>query len=169
MVPMDPIRPGTPVSPTRARSSAFTPGSGGGSGEDLVQDAFVSPGAQEIPPPDLILPWLYRVVRNAALASHRSAGRRRQREQKAGTPEAWFSPVEDRLDADEATRRLAELELDLREVIVARIWGGLTFEDIAGLVGCSLATAHRRYQSGLAELRERLEGRWTRTPSAPTT
>ncbi len=140
----------------------------GGSGEDLVQDAFVSL-AQEIPPPDLVLSWLYRVVRNAALARHRSAGRRRQREQQVGTPEAWFSPVEERLDADEATRRLAELDLEVREVIVARLWGGLTFEDIAGLVGCSLATAHRRYHSGLVELRERLEGRWTRIPSTPTT
>jgi RNA polymerase sigma-70 factor (ECF subfamily) len=140
----------------------------GGSGEDLVHDAFVSL-AQEVPPPDLILPWLYRVVRNAALARNRSAGRRRMREQKVRVPEAWFSPVADRLDADEATRRLVELELELREVIVARIWGGLTFEEIAGLVGCSLATAHRRYQLGLAELRERLEGRWTRTPTSPTT
>jgi RNA polymerase sigma-70 factor (ECF subfamily) len=140
----------------------------GGSGEDLVQDAYVSL-AQEVPPPDLILPWLYRVVRNAALARQRSAGRRRQREQKAGAPEAWFSSVEDRLDADEATRRLAGLDVELREVIVARIWGGLTFEEIAGLVGCSLATAHRRYQSGLTELRERLEGRWTLNPTSPTT
>ena len=35
-----------------------------------------------------------------------------------------------------------------REAIVARLWGGLTFEEIARLQGCSLTTAHRRYQSG---------------------
>ena len=87
----------------------------------------------------------------------------RQREQRVGSAEAWFSPTEDRLDADEAARRLAELPLDLREVIVARLWGGLTFEEIAALVGCSLPTAHRRYHTGLAQLRERLEGQWTRT------
>ena len=138
------------------------------SGEDLVQEAFVRL-AQQIPPPENVLPWLYRVVRNEALSAHRSASRRRQRERRASAPEAWFAAADERLDAGEATRRLAELPLELREVIIARLWGGLTFEEIARLVGCSLPTAHRRYQTGLIHLRERLEGRWTRNPTAPTT
>jgi RNA polymerase sigma-70 factor (ECF subfamily) len=122
-----------------------------------------------VPPPDQVLPWLYRVVRNEAITAQRSGARRRRREERAGTPEAWFGTTDDRLDADEVTRRLAELPLELREVIVARLWGGLTFEAVAALAGCSVPTAHRRYQAGLAQLRERLEGRWTRTPTAPTT
>ena len=136
----------------------------GSSGEDLVQNAFVRL-AQQNPPPSQVLPWLYRVVRNEALAAHRAAGRRRKREEGASSPEGWFGAVGDRLETDEAARLLAELPLELREVIVARLWGGLTFEDIARLVGCSLPTAHRRYQTGLARLRERLEGRWTTTPT----
>jgi RNA polymerase sigma-70 factor (ECF subfamily) len=130
--------------------------------EDLVQDAFVQL-AQQAPPPERVLPWLYRVVRNGALAANRSAARRRQREQKRSVTEAWFSTVDDQLDAREATRLLAEMPLELREVIVARVWGCLTFEEIAQLTGCSLPTAHRRYQTGLARLRERLEGRCTPT------
>ncbi|HTU16560.1 MAG TPA: RNA polymerase sigma factor [Gemmataceae bacterium] len=140
----------------------------GDSAEDLVQEAFVRL-AQQTPAPEPILPWLYRVVRNAALMAQRSASRRRQREQRASKPEAWFTTAEDRLDADEATRLLAALPLQLREVIVTRLWGGLKFEDIAQLVGCSLPTAHRRYQIGLAQLYERLEGPCTRTPTAPKT
>lgn len=140
----------------------------GGSAEDLVQEAFVRL-AQQTPPPEQVLPWLYRVVRNAALEAQRRAARRRQREQRVSAPEAWFAAAEERLDADEATRLLAELPLELREVIVARLWGGLTFEDIARLAGCSLSTAHRRYQTGLIQLRERLEGRWIPTPTAPKT
>jgi RNA polymerase sigma-70 factor (ECF subfamily) len=140
----------------------------GGSAEDLVQNAFVRL-AEQTTLPEHVLPWLYCVVRNGALSAHRAATRRRRREQRAGTPEAWFSATETQLDADEAARRLAELPLELREVIVARLWGGLTFEDIAVVVGCSLATAHRRYQTGLAQLRERLEGQWTRTPTTPAT
>ncbi len=136
----------------------------GGSSEDLVQNAFVCL-AQQVPPPERPLPWLYRVVRNEALAAERTASRRRRREQRASTPEAWFSPAEDRLDGDEAARQLIELPLELREVIIARLWGGLTFEEVAALVGCSLPTAHRRYHKGLAQLRERLEGRWTHTPT----
>jgi RNA polymerase sigma factor (sigma-70 family) len=140
----------------------------GGGGEDLVQTAFVRL-VQQAPPPEQILPWLYRVVRNEALATQRTATRRRLREQRVGSPELWFAATEDRLDADEATRRLAELPLELREVIVARLWGGLTFEAIAGLVGCSLPTTYRRYHTGLAQLRERLDGPWTHTPSIPMT
>jgi RNA polymerase sigma factor (sigma-70 family) len=135
----------------------------GTSSDDLVHNAFVSL-AQQNPPPEQILPWLYRVVRNEALSVNRSAVRRRQREQRASASETWFSGTEDRLETAEATRLLAELPLELREVIVARLWGGLTFEEIADLVGCSCPTAHRRYQAGLAELRERLEGTCTRTP-----
>jgi RNA polymerase sigma factor (sigma-70 family) len=140
----------------------------GGSAEDLVQEAFLRL-AQQTPPPERVLPWLYRVVRNAARMAQRTAARRRLREHRASKPEAWFTTTEHRLDADEATRLLAEVPLELREVIVARLWGGLTFEDIACLIGCSLPTAHRRYQTGLVQLRERLEGQWIRTPTAPKT
>src|SRR5262245_57227198 len=129
--------------------------------EDAVQNAFVQL-AQQKPPPESIVPWLYRVVRNDALASQRGDARRRQREERASAAEAWFSRTESHLDAAEATRLLAQLPLELREVFVARLWGGLTFEEVARLVGCSLPTAHRRYETGLARLRERLEGRCTR-------
>jgi RNA polymerase sigma-70 factor (ECF subfamily) len=136
------------------------------SAEDIVQEAFVKL-VQQSPLPEQVLPWLYSAVRNAGLAMNRAAVRRRQREERAGMPEAWFSEVDDALDAQDATRYLAELPLEEREVIIARIWGGLTFAEIAELVNCSLPTAHRRFQAGLMQLRERL--RWTPTPSRRTT
>jgi RNA polymerase sigma-70 factor (ECF subfamily) len=139
----------------------------GGAADDLVQNAFVRL-AQQVPPPNHVAAWLYGVVRNEALTALRSAARRRRREQRAGAPEEWFSPAEDRIDAGEAARRLADLPLEMREVIVARLWGGLTFEEVAALVGCSTPTAHRRYYAGLDQLRERLEGRWTPNRTAPT-
>jgi RNA polymerase sigma-70 factor (ECF subfamily) len=131
------------------------------SGEDLVQEAFVKL-AQQDPPPQRVVPWLYRVVRNEALAVNRAAARRRRREGLASSPEAWFKAADDELDARDAARLVGELPLELREVIVARVWGELTFEEVAQVAGCSLPTAHRRYQAGLAQLKERLEGRWTR-------
>ena len=135
--------------------------------EDLVQDAFVKL-AQQSPEPEQVLPWLYRVVRNGALAAGRGAARRRRREKRVSAAEAWFAAAEDHIDGREATRLLAELPLEQREVVVARIWGGLLFEEIAQLTGCSLPTAHRRYQAGLAALRERLEGSCI-PPAAKTT
>jgi RNA polymerase sigma factor (sigma-70 family) len=139
-----------------------------GAGEDLVHDAFVKL-ARQAPPPERILPWLYRVVRNSAVAAQRAAARRRRRESEVGASEIWFAAADDRLDAQEAVRCLASLTLELREVIVAKIWGGLTFDEIARLVGCSLPTAHRRFQAGLTELRERMDDQWTHSPPLPTT
>jgi RNA polymerase sigma-70 factor (ECF subfamily) len=135
-------------------------------GEDMVQDAFVKL-AQQTPRPVQVLPWLYSVVRNGALAAGRGEARRRRREDRVSGTEAWFAVADDRLDGAEATRLLAELPLAQREVIAARIWGGLTFEEVARLTGCSVPTAHRRYQAGLLKLRERLTGTWT--PNAPVT
>jgi RNA polymerase sigma factor (sigma-70 family) len=137
--------------------------------EDLVQDAFVKLALQA-PAPEQVLPWLYRVVRNGALAAGRGEARRRRRQNRASAPETWFAKADDHIDGREATRLLAELSIDQREVVVARIWGGLTFEQVARLAGCSLPTAHRRYQAGLATLRERLREPWThRPPAAKTT
>jgi RNA polymerase sigma-70 factor (ECF subfamily) len=142
-------------------------------GEDLVQDAFMKL-AQQSPAPQAVLPWLYCVVRNGALSASRGRARRRRREDRASAAEAWFSAADEQFEAREAAQLLGELPLEQREVIVARIWGGLTFEELARLAGCSLATAHRRYQDGLAALRERLfqvqvQSPWNRkTPTAKT-
>jgi RNA polymerase sigma-70 factor (ECF subfamily) len=132
--------------------------------EDLVQDAFVALARQNRPP-EQVVPWLYQVVRNGATAVARLAARRRRRETVASVPEAWFSPTDDRLDAADAARALADLPLENREVIVARLWGGLTFDDVSRLVGCSLPTAHRRYHAGLTELRTKLGAPCNQTPT----
>src|SRR5712664_643869 len=93
----------------------------GGHAEDLVQNAFVRL-AQQSPPPERPLPWLYRVVRTEALVAHRTAKRRRLREERSSPSEAWFDTADERVDAADVARRLAELPLELREVIVARLW-----------------------------------------------
>src|SRR5262245_33712816 len=71
----------------------------GGLAEDVVQEAFVKL-AQMTPPPSDVLPWLYRVVRNEALARNRSDVRRRRRESLAVGRETWFSRADERLDAE---------------------------------------------------------------------
>ena len=133
--------------------------------EDVVQDAFVALARQD-PAPDRPVAWLYRVVRNGAIAASRKSRRRRGRERRAAGREVvpWFDAADDRIDAERAARLLAELEDDERSVVIARVWGGLTFDEVARSLGCSLTTAHRRYRSGLARLHERLE-----SPCSPTT
>jgi RNA polymerase sigma-70 factor (ECF subfamily) len=125
--------------------------------EDAVQAAFLKLSKQR-PAPTEPLPWLYRAVGHEAKSAGRAERRRRHHEGQAATSApAWFAPAEPSpLDAITATEALSHLPLEEREVIVAHLWGGLTFEQIGPLIGSSAATAHRRYVSGLSTLRERL-------------
>jgi len=125
--------------------------------EDAVQEAFLLLVRQGVAP-DNPVGWIYRVVRNRALNAARTCGRQARREAVAATRRVpWFeSTVGEGLDADEAAAALTQLPVEEREAIVARLWGGLSFEEIAGLHGTSLSTVYRCYQRGLAALRERL-------------
>jgi RNA polymerase sigma factor (sigma-70 family) len=125
--------------------------------EDVVQEAFLLLVRQGVAP-DNPLGWMYRVVRNRAINAARGGGRRSRREALAAIRgEPWFERSDgDRLDAAAATDALRHLPVDQREAIVARLWGGLSFEEIASISGSSLSTVHRRYGRGLAALRERL-------------
>ena len=125
--------------------------------EDVVQEAFLKLIVQK-PPPAEPVPWLFTVVRNAAISVARSARRRQRHETEAASRvPAWFVPTEGAgLDAAAATAALQGLSEERREIIVAHLWGGLTFEQIAEVTGCSSSTAHRSYIAGLRALRERL-------------
>jgi RNA polymerase sigma factor (sigma-70 family) len=128
----------------------------GACAEDLVQEAFARLTAQRTWPNEVV-PWLYRVVRNAALDVRKKHQRRMQREQEVARATCWFvEPEMDGLDAETSVSALQELPIEQREVIVARLWGGLTFEQIGEIVGSSSSTTFRRYQAGIAALQNRL-------------
>ncbi len=127
-----------------------------GAPEDVVQDAFLKLVRQRRPPRDSVA-WLYRVVRNGALDAAKMARRRHRRESAAARSVRWFVESEvDGLDAETAVAALERLAPEQREVIVARHWGGLSFEQIAEVVGCSASTAFRRYTAGIDDLRQEL-------------
>ncbi|WP_020467901.1 RNA polymerase sigma factor [Zavarzinella formosa] len=123
--------------------------------EDAVQDAFVRLAGQRAAP-DNPEAWLFRTVRNRALDLRKTEARRKRREADH-RPAAWFveSSV-DGLDASVAVVALQRLPETERDVIIARLWGGLTLAEIAAAFDCSTATAHRRYEAGLARLRQLL-------------
>ena len=124
--------------------------------EDVVQEAFIKLVRQHRPPEDAVA-WLYRVVRNGAIDQTKMARRRIRRESAAARPVRWFVEAEiDGLDAETAVAALEGLAHERREVIVAHHWGGLSFEQIAAVIGCSASTAFRRYSAGVEELRIQL-------------
>lgn len=126
--------------------------------DDVVQEAFVQL-ARQSRVPDQPAAWLFRVVRNGSLSARRSASRRRRHETAAAVERSdWFEcRPETSVDAATAAVALSELPEEIRETVVAHLWGGLTFEQVGELVGTSPSTAHRRYEQGLRSLRARLE------------
>jgi RNA polymerase sigma-70 factor (ECF subfamily) len=124
--------------------------------EDVVQDAFLKLVRLGRPPPDAVA-WLYCVVRHGALDAAKMARRRQKRESAVARPARWFVEAEaNGIDAQAAVAALQRLPPEQREVIVARHWGGLSFEQIAKVAGCSASTAFRRYTAGVEDLRKQL-------------
>jgi RNA polymerase sigma factor (sigma-70 family) len=125
--------------------------------EDVVQESLIELAGQARMPDDAAA-WLYRVVRNKAISASRSAGRRRRHETEAAVRRpAWFErSAGELIDAGTAAAALESLPVEEREVVVARIWGGLTFQAIGQLVGVSDSTVHRRYEAALLALRQKL-------------
>ena len=125
--------------------------------EDVVQEAFMKLAAQRFPPNDPVA-WLYHVVRNGALTALRTDRRRRRHESDAAARRpVWFTPSENaELDGSAAAAALETLPIEEREIVVAHLWGGLTFEQIGRVSGVSSSSAHRRYLKALSTLRERL-------------
>ncbi|MBN2025103.1 MAG: sigma-70 family RNA polymerase sigma factor [Pirellulales bacterium] len=125
--------------------------------EDVVQEALVELGRRGGGLDDPAA-WLFRVVRNRAIDRGRALRRRRRHETAAGQQRAGWSPAveSDRLDAAAALAAVERLPEEEREIVVARIWGGLTFQQIAAMAGVSDSAAHRRYEKALASLREHL-------------
>lgn len=132
--------------------------------EDCVQEAFIRL-AREVPTPDDPVAWLARVARNEAFSRWRSEQRRRRREQLAAAERpAWF--LESRLAVDDSPASAADIQAALeqldeptREIVVAHLWSGLTFRQIAEAFELSSSAAHRQYTAGLERLKQLLEKR----------
>ena len=69
---------------------------------------------------------------------------------------AESQPEDDGL-APLAAAKLQELPVEQREVIVLKLWGDLTFQQIAETTGAPLNTVAARYRYGLAKLRAEFE------------
>jgi RNA polymerase sigma-70 factor (ECF subfamily) len=126
--------------------------------DDVVQEAFIELAGQSTWPANPSA-WLFRVVRNRAISQARAAQARRKYEEAAAEQTRQWFDRRVRLESElvQAADALAALPLELREVVVAHFWGGLTFSEIGELTGTSASTAHRRFEATILELRQRLE------------
>lgn len=129
--------------------------------EDVVQEAFVRFWRHQRDLPGEPMALLITSVRRAALDLARRESRRTAREEFADggledNPPLFQITLEqdDRRDAIEAALRL--LPEEQREVLVLKIWGELTFDQIAQQLAIPANTAASRYRYALAALRQAL-------------
>jgi RNA polymerase sigma factor (sigma-70 family) len=116
--------------------------------------------------PERVVAWLYRVVKNRALNAARGARRRRERESRVAEIRFTSETRDDAALTATIIDALEQLGDHDREIVVMRIWGGLTFEEIASALSVSVSTAHRTYQTALSQLREQLEPPCSTNPNA---
>jgi RNA polymerase sigma-70 factor (ECF subfamily) len=133
--------------------------------DEVLQETFVClvRGRARLARVDNLVAYVFTVARNEAA---RHAGRRARHRQRY-TPLAAADLFH---DADDALRRetaeavvagMRQISDEQREVVELKVYGGLTFREIAEVTGVPLQTAATRYRSALERLRE-----WfTRQPS----
>ena len=127
--------------------------------EDLVQEAILRMWHHQSDkgqvPPDL--PLVFSTIRFCGLNHHRSEKRRRKREESViylnDFQDVWLDPLleedEEALLMRDAVQRLSP---KLREVVMMKFWGGLTFAQISGTLAISPNTAASRYRYALEQL-----------------
>jgi len=124
--------------------------------EDVLQEAFVRYWKNQRHLPGNPNALIITSIRRAAIDQGRSRTRRVNRETESyelGDKVSFFEPGEgeDHFDLEKALQTLPESQ---REVVVMKIWGQLTFDEIAEQLGISLNTAASRYRYALAALRK---------------
>ena len=122
--------------------------------EDVLHQVFARllRGGVSIDGPPL--PYLCRAVRNVALNDRRRLTREVELEPRVMWLEAPAGLQEVGLAIEQAVDSLAA---DQREIVVLRVWGQLTFQEIGDTLAISPNTAASRYRYGLGKLREMLK------------
>lgn len=126
--------------------------------QDLVQEAILEAArrkANGMPPPPALV---FATIRRRAIDLARGESRRASRERAALEPvasESWFdSSIEDQEQARLVQQALERLPEIYRAVITLKLWGELTFAQIAGTLGIPPNTAASRYRYALEQLRK---------------
>lgn len=131
--------------------------------EDVVQAAFIRFWRHQPAAGPEHYPLLYAAVRSAALDFLRSHERRTRRESDdrveilRGDEPIFDTTIDQRENAEAIQNALAQLPQPQREVVVLKIWGDLTFAQIAQALGESINTIASRYRYAIDALRRQIK------------
>jgi RNA polymerase sigma-70 factor (ECF subfamily) len=136
--------------------------------DDLCQQVFVRVllARERYRPEGAFSTWLYRIALNIARDAARRARWRSLWQPLANQnhhPASTAPSPEDAASREEIGRgvqeALASLPAKLREVLVLRHFGELTFADMAQVTGLPASTVKSRFRAGLEALRSELQRR----------
>jgi RNA polymerase sigma factor (sigma-70 family) len=121
--------------------------------QDLVQEAVVESWRKQAngTPPQVGL--VYATIRHRAIDLARRAGREMVASQE--TAQCWFdSGLDEREGHLLLQKAMNQLPPIYRDVVTLKVWGELTFSEIAQALEIPANTAASRYRYGLIELRK---------------
>ena len=122
--------------------------------DDVVQQALIDLAGSGMAPENPVA-WLFAAVRRRAIS--RARGDRRRQRHESVAAQRWFERRRDQHEAaDAAAEALAELPLEDREIVIAHVWGRLTFQEIAEIVGDFGKHRSATVRSGDKPMRERM-------------
>ncbi len=128
-------------------------GQADGVAEDVVQQTFIALSSVAEPPENPVA-WLFATARNIAINERKKLRRGRSRQRAVAVGESRPCEIWKSQQAADLAEQLERLSEELREAVVAHIWGGMTFDEIAIATNRSKATVWRQYQRALNLLRE---------------
>lgn len=133
------------------------------SAEDVLQQVFLKllKGNVEVPG-EAVKAYLFRAVRNTALnlaqRNSRNTSLDTNRRETEGTGQQWFeAPVELGYWSTKLENAVRGLPAEQGEILVMRIWGEMTFDEIATVLDVSINTVASRYRYAIGKLREMLQ------------
>lgn len=119
--------------------------------EDAVHDALVAVCTADVKPRDLKA-YLFRTVRNKALDSLRRE--RRTDPLPEDYLEADCQDETTAVFAEQVQRFINRLDTDQQQVLILKLFAGLTHEEIANILSTSPNTVATWYRRGLSRLKE---------------
>ena len=125
--------------------------------QDVVQEAVVECWHHQADGTPPAAGLVFATIRRRAIDLGRRADRRAVREAVAlrEIPAEWFDGgVEAKEQSRQIQSAMSKLPDNYREVVTLKIWGELTFAEIAEALEIPANTAASRYRYGLAELRK---------------
>jgi len=129
--------------------------------EDIVQEAFIKVWKTYGQSSSITKSLFYAAVRTTAIDHVRSISRRKIREHKVfeerkGDLELFERHLEIQERNTLLEKAIQQLSRNQQEIVVLKIWGELTFQEIAAILDVSLNTAASRYRYTLDHLKKEI-------------